>query len=331
MNLDFNPSIVTNLVRGLMSELREKRLWPVAVVLLAALVAVPLLLTNSSSTTPVAQAPQATPPPPSGTAIPALDVQSTPAHSRLTSSARDPFTQQHAGNGSSTTATAASSAVTSASSAASSAVASLGTGGGSSSVPTSTASASLPSTPTSSGSGSVKPSVKTKAAPTGLAPTQSYDVSLAITNSTGGVNTISPLARLSVLPNASKPLLVELGVSQNGKRVLFVVQPGTIVGGQGKCTPGPIDCEILSLAPGQTESLSTQSPTGPAQVALFGVTRIKVANHSSVAAANKARRAASAAGRALLSRSTLSALSLFRYEPSLGAVADLRNLSVLSG
>jgi hypothetical protein len=36
----------------------------------------------------------------------------------------------------------------------------------------------------------------------------------------------------------------------------------------------------------------------------------------------------SAAGRRLLSTSTLSALSLFQYEPSLGAVVDLRNLTV---
>jgi hypothetical protein len=63
-------------------------------------------------------------------------------------------------------------------------------------------------------------------------------------------------------------------------------------------------------------------------VALFAVTGIRAADHSSVADANKARQAASDAGRALLGASSSSALSLFQYEPSLGALVDLRNLTV---
>ena len=55
---------------------------------------------------------------------------------------------------------------------------------------------------------------------------------------------------------------------------------------------------------------------------------ITVDQHPSVAAANKARQTASDVGRELLSRSPLSALSLFQYDPSVGAVVDLRNLTV---
>jgi hypothetical protein len=134
--------------------------------------------------------------------------------------------------------------------------------------------------------------------------------------------------RLSVLPSNQQPLLIELGVLQGGHSVMFVVQPGTRVSGPGTCTPGPIDCEILSLGQDQTEALSWQSPTGVVSVAQFAVTAIKVDTHASAAAAYNVRRTTSAAGRLLLSASKLTAVSLFRYEPSIGAVVDLRNLKV---
>jgi hypothetical protein len=126
-------------------------------------------------------------------------------------------------------------------------------------------------------------------------------------------------------------MLVELGVLKGGHRVMFAVQPGTVVSGPGICTPGPIDCEILSLAQDQTEGLASQLGTGLAAGPLFAVTAITADDHASEAAADKARRVESAAGRALLNNSTLDALSLFHYEPSLGTVVDLRNLTIGGG
>jgi hypothetical protein len=101
-----------------------------------------------------------------------------------------------------------------------------------------------------------------------------------------------------------------------------------VVSGAGTCVPGPIDCEILSLAQDQTVTLGADSSTGIQTVALFAVTGITAADHSSVAAANKARQESSDAGRSLLSASSSTALSLFQYAPSVGAVVDLRNLTV---
>ena len=131
-----------------------------------------------------------------------------------------------------------------------------------------------------------------------------------------------------MLPSLKQPLLVELGVLQGGKQVLFAVEPGAAVGGPGTCTPGPIDCEIIALSPGQTEGVSKQTPTGTTPVALFSVNSITAAEHPSVAAANQARRTASEAGRQLMANTPLSAVSLFQYDPSVGAVVDLRNLTV---
>jgi hypothetical protein len=150
-------------------------------------------------------------------------------------------------------------------------------------------------------------------------------VAIQVSNSSGGLNLIDPVERLSPIPNQSQPRLVELGVQQGGARVLFAVLPGTVVTGAGTCTPGPIDCEVLSLAPNQAEVVSTQSGT---QVGEFAVTGISARQHPSVAAANQARNDANPAGSTLLAHAALPALSLFQYEPSVGAVVDLRNLTV---
>jgi hypothetical protein len=160
-----------------------------------------------------------------------------------------------------------------------------------------------------------------------LSATQSYAVAIQISNPSGGLNLIDPVERLSPIPSTSQPLLVELGVKQGGKSVLFAVQPGTVVTGSGSCTPGPIDCEILSLSPDQSENISTQS-AGGATIAQFAVTGIYAQDHGSAAAARKARNAVAAAGAKLLTNSPLSALTLFQYQPSVGAIVDMRNLTV---
>ncbi len=137
--------------------------------------------------------------------------------------------------------------------------------------------------------GGTIPAKKSKPAPTGLTSKQSYAVSFAITTPSGGLDTIAPLQRASVLPSDHQALMVELGVLQGGRQVLFALQPGAVVRGPGTCTPGPIDCEILSLRAGQTESLSQASSAGAVPVALFAVTAISAQDHGSAAAAQSAR------------------------------------------
>jgi hypothetical protein len=136
---------------------------------------------------------------------------------------------------------------------------------------------------------------------------------------------------LTVLPSVQQPRLVELGVLSGGSRVLFAVEPGTVVGGPGRCIPGPVDCELLSLRPEQTEGISLRTSGGSAPVAQFAVTGVSAQKYSSVAAAARARRAESSDGRALLRSSKAGALSLFRYEPNVGAVVDLSSLSAKDG
>jgi hypothetical protein len=326
-----------NILKGIVTELRERRLWPVAVALLVGLVAVPVVLSKSPSASGTTSGTGAGVSGSGGRTL-SVKLASTGGQGGLHGASRDPFAQQAGSTSttpSSTTPTTGAGASTSASSAgasASGATATTATTGSSSGGASSAGGSSVSFSggtggPTPAPATPVVPAHVTKPAPAGLRPNQSYEVAIQISNASGGLDLLDPVVRLSPLPTSSQPLLVELGVEQGGRRVLFAVQPGTIVTGAGSCTPGPIDCEILSLATDQTESVSTQS-AGGTTLAQFAVTGISAQSHPSVAAANKARNAVSAAGAKLLDNSPLQALSLFDYEPSVGAVVDLRNLTV---
>ncbi len=319
-------SFLSNMIK----ELRERKLWPIAIVLIVALVAVPVLLSKKAPTNlvtpPTGGVPYST-----GTALPAISVKTEPAASKLAGRGRNPFTPQPGATTTTTTTTSTTpAAVTTPTAGASGSSGSTGTstassgGGSTTSSPVTTSPATTPP-PTTTPTTPTKPAPP---APNVLTAKQSYQVSLAITTQGGGLNTIDPLERLSVLPSPQQPLLVELGVLQDTHRVLFAVEPGAAVGGPGTCTPGPIDCEILALAPGQTEGVSKQTATGSTPVALFSVNSISAVDHPTVAAADAARRTASDAGRQLLAGTPLNAVSLFHYDPSVGAVVDLRNLTV---
>ena len=123
-------------------------------------------------------------------------------------------------------------------------------------------------------------------------------------------------------------MLVELGVLQGGHSVLFAVEPGTVVSGAGTCTPGPIDCEILLARPGQTEGALQAGrhrldPGGAVLGELDHGRSAPVGRRREQGSSDRVRCRPRAAR-----RSPLSALSLFQYDPSVGAVVDLRNLTV---
>ncbi len=312
--------------RNMLKELVDRKLWPIALVLIVALVAVPVLLTKQAPTD-IVTPPTGPLPYSSGTTLPAISIQASPTNSKLAGGGRNPFTPQHEATTTTTTVAAAPTTTpstgTTTPSTGGGTSPSTGSGAGAPTTP-----ATTPATPTTPTPTTPAPTAPVRPAPTGLTSTQSYHVSLALTTADGGVNTIDPLERLSILPSKQQPMLVELGVLQGGHSVLFVVEPGTVVSGAGTCTPGPIDCEILSLNPGQQAGISKQTPTGSTPVALFSVNSITADNHPSAAAASAARTNASSVGRELLNKSPLSAISLFQYDPSVGAVVDLRNLTV---
>jgi hypothetical protein len=314
-------------IQDLIADLREKRLWPVALLLVVALVAVPVLLSNSSSPgVPVAQIPPVGSSSAPVPALPAVSVTPTPSNAKLTGHERNPFTQQvkksssGSKGGSSTSSTPAGTSSNSAKGSSSSSKSSSPTGSvssGSTTVPSTT------TTPTTT-----TPAAPPPPAPATLTDTQAYHVNLSITNSSGGADAIDGVERLSLIPSPRLPLLIELGVLRGGRRVLFALAPGTMGEGPGRCTPGPVNCQILSLATNQIEGVATKQASGAVTGALMAVTAIKADNYPSAAAAGRARQTDSAAGRRLLDLSNVSALSLFPYRPSLGAIVDLSNVTV---
>jgi hypothetical protein len=323
-------------LNDLIGDLREKRLWPVALVLVGALVAVPVLLAKPAPKVPIASA--ATPP--SGGAappgLPVVSVASAPSNARLHGHARDPFKQQGASSHTTTTATTSTTSTTSSPGSSTTGGTSTtgtggtATGGGTASTGGGTTTGTGGTGGTSNTGGTTSPTIPlspAKPAPTGLTATEAYGVTIAITQPGGDLTTIDPVERLSQLPSRSVPALLELGVLQGGSRVLFAVRPGTILGGPGRCIPGRIDCQILVLSQNQIETVSLTSATGPVQLAQFAVTAIYARHYPNPNAGATARLQTAPLGERFLRGDHLSALEMFPYDPKAGVILDRRNLS----
>jgi hypothetical protein len=88
-------------------------------------------------------------------------------------------------------------------------------------------------------------------------------------------NRIQPF---TYLPSLQTPVLVFLGNSSNGKRAIFLVSDGVIgQAGAGACSPSPEDCQLLSLAPGETEDLVYGLDNKTYRIKVQGI-KLKVSN-----------------------------------------------------
>lgn len=220
-----------------MHDLREKRLAPVAAVLLLALVAVPVLLLKGGSE------------PAGGTPI----AETTPADSQTVPSVRvvedgpggdsdlgvfdpkDPFkpkvrAKKPSGNGVAQLVTPQTDKGTSAS---------KGSGG-------SAPSAGASPAPNSGSTPSPTP------APRILAPTRvSYAYVADVTlKRNGHSRRIRHLHRLDMLPSDESPLLIFLGVTSDGDDAVFLVDSTLTTEGEGHCRPTAKHCATLSIGAG---------------------------------------------------------------------------------
>jgi hypothetical protein len=224
-------------------------------------------------------------------------------------------------------------------------------GGGSSSSSGSSSGSSGGSTSGSSGGSggsSSKPAVNG-----GLTDTQTF-VTTFVVNGTSGGEQLADAERLTVLPWGAQPEAVYYGVMKGGSSVALIVLPGYTATG-GTCEPGPTDCEMVEIAPGQTatvEPLSAAIPSGqtgqtgssgdsgdgsssPVGVAQAETTTFTVAvasvgkaDHSSPQATQQARAVANKQGASLLSDSHLLVLDLFTYDQGAGYVTNDNTASV---
>jgi hypothetical protein len=255
-------------LRNVLHDLVEKRLWPVAVALVAAIVAVPIVLGGSSDAT--TGTPPATADASAGNGLTdhrdaaraqvvSLEEQAAGKVSRA-GDVRDPFVQHHQTlitdaelkSAAKTLAHGLSQAFTSkSSSAGSSGAGSTDTASGGSTDTGATAPGTAPTTP-STGTGTTTPKAPSKV---------TYRVNVKF-GEDGAMKTFNNVARLTPLPSSDNPFFVFLGLSDDGKTATFMINGEAVPTGDGHCNPSPDDCQQVTLKVGDLEFFDLQSGTG---------------------------------------------------------------------
>ena len=70
------------------------------------------------------------------------------------------------------------------------------------------------------------------------------------------------IERLDPLPSPEDPLLVYLGVTDRGDAAVFMVDAGVTVDGDARCRPAPDDCQTFELEAGETEFIEVEHEDG---------------------------------------------------------------------
>jgi hypothetical protein len=197
-----------NPVRKLVDDLINKKLWPVALALVLAAVAIPVLISGSGSDagSDVPDPSFALAAPGAASASPAVELVGPPAVRSRDGAVRDPFRRKKVAPPA-TTATSPPASSAGASSGATTSTGAATTGGAkvSSEKPATSAPTSTPSVSTA----------------TTAAARSAYQTVVRFTRP-GGTRE-RPLARLAVLGNSDSPALQYLGVSGDGQHAIFVL------------------------------------------------------------------------------------------------------------
>jgi len=292
---------MTAAVKNVWADLVEKRLWPVAVALVLALVAAPVLLSRGGS------APAPPPPlPPAPTTGSAAQPASTPikivdptVHKAPRGHYHDPFAgaaPAPASSGSSAAPSPSSSSSSPSSSSPSSSSPAPSSSGSASSSSSSAAAPTVSATPTTSRvSPTSSPSRTVASTPTGFKAGYRLDVGFG---EAGSVKDAKDVVRLKTLgPAGQAPLVIYLGVRSDGKTAMFLLDAPSTPTGDGKCWPTPKACQLLELRKGDSEFFDVATgSTGVVQYEL-DVNRVAERRDPSHTAAVKLRKRESKAGR----------------------------------
>lgn len=219
-----------NAVRGVLRDLVERRLWPVALVLVVAAVAVPVYLGRSSDdgatdTAPPAATAQAGP----KASKAAVSLDESTDESDGVGDVRNPFKQKHVPKAEKADTSTGSEAAT----------------------PSSGSTSSGGSTP--SGGGSDSTGGTTPTTPTDDTTTKKTDVDVSHVSlhlgPVGALVTYKDVARLSPLPSAGNPLFVFTGVLKDGKTAVLLPSSTVQIGEESdvECKPSNKSCQKLEL------------------------------------------------------------------------------------
>jgi hypothetical protein len=253
-----------NFLLDLWYDLREKRLWPVAALLLAALVATPVVLSKKAeepepvpATAAVATAEAKKPEGPAALANVKLEELAKGSGSSLSSfDPRNPFApprkaleaarRQAEGSSVSAPSTATSAGP----------VSNAGSGGS-----TGGGSAGVDVTPGSVGGtvpevGGYTPPSGTGGGEEAKAPEYTYVVDVTF-RANDRTRTVKGLRKLDMLPDAESPLLIFMGVTEKAGNAVFMVDSTLQAAGEGACKPSVAKCASLYLGPGSEHEFTT--------------------------------------------------------------------------
>lgn len=215
-----------------------------------------------------------------------------------------------------------------ASSAASASSASSPSSSGSSSTSSSQAGSSTSSPQSGSSGGATPTTPATPAEPTPPAKKQKpktvYVVDILYgpaPTTPGQLSQLTPYAglkRLEPLPSASNPKIVFSGVSDTGKGAIFTLVGEAILKGEGDCMPSDTQCEAVLLAAGKTEEFDYVEADGQSATYELKVVSIAKRQASAATAARLNRR--NRAGAALVRRLAPAVLKHLRFSSARGVL-----------
>ena len=243
-------------IQDLWNDLREKRLWPVAVLLLVGLVAVPVVLSKPSAQPSV-------PPPPAAVAPEKADnAADTLASVKLEESlvekgsALDTFDRGNPFHPPKTLLARAKAAAAPAAGSGPGAAAPADTA-------TPTAASTDPGSGNAGGNGGgntdpgtgapVDPPVDRDDGPTTTEYTYVIDVTFT---ANGDTRRIKGVQALDILPNEASPVLIFLGASAGAGNAVFLVDSTLDTTGDGTCKPSKATCSFLYLGAGSEHKFS---------------------------------------------------------------------------
>jgi hypothetical protein len=282
---------VKTFVVGLWADLREKRLWPVAVLLLAALVAVPVVLKKSSEepppAEPVAAQPRSAPEPKElkGLASVKLEEADIEDGSSLdTFDPADPFRppesvikQSEEQSGEVVT---QADEVTMSDETVQSGSGGVGTTSGEGD--------------TSGGTGDDTGGDGADDGDRTTTKTTQYTYVLDVTFiNNGRTRKIKGMERLDMLPSAASPLLLFLGASTDAGDAVFLVDSTLQTAGEGKCKPSASECAFLYLGAG-SEHMFTNEDGDSYTLRVDQIRKVKVDDGASASSSKAGARAHSA-------------------------------------
>ena len=288
--------------RDLLADLVTKKLWPLAAMLLAAIVAIPTKLTKHESTgggTAAADASGQRAAREVAEAQPVVQLASDEeghTDSVRGLSAHDPFAPRKAKSASTTSSQTSAAASTQPSS-------SGGTGG--------------------SGGGSTGGTAP-QPAPKKKSSTQyvSYHVDVRF-GELGAEKTHNDVPRLTALPTSSSPIVVFVGVLKDGVTAVFLVTSEAVPHGEGSCKPDKNSCTYIYMKAGETETLDV--PAGTAGLAQYELKVLRVHKTTTTSAEEALRTYAreSRAGRDIIAAQDNQLLTL-RYSRLTGKLYPVR-------